>query len=258
MSRRSSRRPPKNDVPLPAGVKLGLASLVEGNESTVSSMLSVHPPDGASPDATSKTLVAALADCMAVNNLSAEALLARFFDVSLLSVYCEDRLRVSGKGNEATLAARIARAWSKPGFEPLLLAKGVAKPAKKSGTKEGGSAKKERKTKKEQKKRPAEKTDSIADGIGNKEATKKRRVWCAAIEKPNFTVTASPGSLGLMIRQYADEFIVSRVSPTCAIPETQGHFPRVTEGAIIATIDGQKIQSESDAILKVCDKERDI
>jgi hypothetical protein len=66
-------------------------------------------------------LMEALTNCMAMNNLSAEALLARFFHVDLLRKYCEERLGQSGKGNEATLAARIARAWSKPNFQPLSL-----------------------------------------------------------------------------------------------------------------------------------------
>jgi hypothetical protein len=44
-----------------------------------------------------------------MNDLSAEALLARFFDVSVLRSYCEDRLGVTGKGNEATLAAKLPR-----------------------------------------------------------------------------------------------------------------------------------------------------
>ena len=56
-----------------------------------------------------------------MNNLSAEALLARFFPVEMLRTYCEERLRVSEKGNEATLAARIARAWGKPDFVPYPL-----------------------------------------------------------------------------------------------------------------------------------------
>ena len=51
---------------------------------------------------------------MTVNNLSSEALLARFFDDELLGDYCRDRLGKSDKGNSATLAARIAREWAKP------------------------------------------------------------------------------------------------------------------------------------------------
>jgi hypothetical protein len=33
--------------------------------------------------------------------------LARFFDVSVLRSYCESRLGVTGKGNEATLAVEL-------------------------------------------------------------------------------------------------------------------------------------------------------
>ena len=119
MSRRSSRTPKKASLSLPSGVKAGLDSLIDGNESTIASMLSVSISKK-QEDIKTK-LMEALTDCMAMNNLSAEALLARFFHVDLLRKYCEERLGQSGKGNEATLAARIARAWSKPNFQPLSL-----------------------------------------------------------------------------------------------------------------------------------------
>lgn len=93
---------------------------MEGNESIIASMLSVDDLPKDTTDAKAK-LVTLLTDCMAMNDLSAEALLARFFDASVLRSYCESRLGVSGKGNEATLAARLAKAWSKPDFEPLPL-----------------------------------------------------------------------------------------------------------------------------------------
>ena len=120
MRRTSRRAPKKSAASLPAGVLAGLSSLVEGNESTIAQMLSVTdlPSDEAEAQMQLQT---SLTDCMAMNDLSAEALLARFFDSSVLSRYCQDRLGVSGKGNEATLAARIARAWAKPDFEPLPL-----------------------------------------------------------------------------------------------------------------------------------------
>ena len=120
-SRRSSRRAPKKAAAsLRAGVLTGLGSLVEGNENLIAKMLSVSdlPQDKSEAQ---QQLKSALTDCMAMNDLSAEALLARFFDASVLKKYCEDRLDASGKGNEATLAARIARAWAKPDFEPLPL-----------------------------------------------------------------------------------------------------------------------------------------
>ena len=100
-SRRTSRRAPKKAAAsLPTGVLAGLSSLVEGNESTIAQMLSVTdlPSDKAEAQTQLQT---SLADCMAMNDLSAEALLARFFDSSVLSRYCQDRLGVSGKGNEA-------------------------------------------------------------------------------------------------------------------------------------------------------------
>jgi hypothetical protein len=51
---------------------------------------------------------------MRLNSLSAEMLLARFFDASLLGAYCERRLGKSAKGSASTLAARIVAAWEKP------------------------------------------------------------------------------------------------------------------------------------------------
>ena len=145
-SRRTSRRAPKKAAAsLPAGVLAGLSSLVEGNESTIAQMLSVTdlPSDRAEAQTQLQT---SLTDCMAMNDLSAEALLARFFDSSVLSRYCQDRLGVSGKGNEATLAARIARAWAKLDFEPLPLA-----PSRQDTT-----AKRSKDSKKKQAKRSSE------------------------------------------------------------------------------------------------------
>ena len=52
-----------------------------------------------------------LAGVMAVNGLSAEAVLARFFSDSLLSSHLVDGLGKSGKGNAAVLAERIVRTW---------------------------------------------------------------------------------------------------------------------------------------------------
>jgi hypothetical protein len=51
---------------------------------------------------------------MAMNQLSAEMLLARFFDATLLGTYCEKKLGKSAKGSAVILAARIAREWAKP------------------------------------------------------------------------------------------------------------------------------------------------
>ena len=61
------------------------------------------------------TLVDKLAQVMAMNRLSHEQLLARFFDASVLGDYCR-RIDKSDKGAAATLAERIAREWSKPSF----------------------------------------------------------------------------------------------------------------------------------------------
>jgi predicted NAD-dependent protein-ADP-ribosyltransferase YbiA (DUF1768 family) len=94
-------------------VQRGLRSLVEGNEATVASMM------GAEPTAAAVELQAKLVDCMAVNALSAEMLLARFFDERLLARYCTARLGKSSKGSAATLAARAAREWARPAFEAL-------------------------------------------------------------------------------------------------------------------------------------------
>jgi len=118
MSRRSSRRGAARNTSasasLPPNTEQGLASLVEGNEDMVASMLSIDRPPERAP------LVAALSDydCMRLNRLSAEALLARFFPTVVLARYCTDVLGASGKGNEATLAARTGKKWSSgPDFE---------------------------------------------------------------------------------------------------------------------------------------------
>ena len=108
---------------LPDSIRRGLLSLVEGNEDLIAKMLSVSEKED-DDDTRRSSLVTALTDCMTMNNLNAESLLARFFDSSVLSEYCTKRLDVSGKGNEATLAARISRAWNKDTFEALPLVAG--------------------------------------------------------------------------------------------------------------------------------------
>eukprot|EP00966_Prymnesium_polylepis_P319998 7376408-Prymnesium_polylepis.1 len=64
-------------------------------------------------------LVQKMVDCMGVNSLSAEMLLANYFDRTMLARYCAARLGKSDKGAAATLAERIAREWAKPSFAPL-------------------------------------------------------------------------------------------------------------------------------------------
>ena len=163
-SRRSSRRAPKKAAAsLPTGVLTGLGSLVEGNESFIAKMLSVSDL----PEDTSEAqqqLKSALTDCMAMNDLSAEVLLARFFDASVLKKYCEDRLGASGKGNEATLAARIARAWAKPDFEPLPLpeSKDDAKKSKRSSSDETSAKKLDNQQKDSTSKIPKKKKQKVA------------------------------------------------------------------------------------------------
>eukprot|EP00037_Helgoeca_nana_P012122 m.109441 g.109441 ORF g.109441 m.109441 type:complete len:375 (+) comp21265_c0_seq1:129-1253(+) len=127
MSRRSSRAPPKKTVTVSPSVKLGIESLVEGNEATIASMLSL----GAG--ATALQCVAGLIDCMGVNNLNPEALLARFFDCSLLATYCKSSLGKSPNGNTAVLASRIAAQWSRPTFVPLRAAEAVDMVASEAG-----------------------------------------------------------------------------------------------------------------------------
>ena len=118
-----TRREPKKAAALPANVLRGLASLAEGNERAIAAMLDYQPANSALGGADlSAALVAKLADTMAVNSLSAEALMARFFDDAMLGAYCVSRLGKSGKGNAATLAARVAKEWARPAFEPLAAA----------------------------------------------------------------------------------------------------------------------------------------
>mmetsp|Transcript_24842 Transcript_24842/g.57054 ORF Transcript_24842/g.57054 Transcript_24842/m.57054 type:complete len:356 (-) Transcript_24842:1122-2189(-) len=109
-SRRSLRRTAtKSHSSIPDSVRKGLESLIKGNESTVQKMLSARNDEN---------LAEALEGVMRTNDLSAEMLLARFFDASVLSIYCEVVLGKSGKGGTATLAARIASEWIKPSFDP--------------------------------------------------------------------------------------------------------------------------------------------
>lgn len=105
MSRRQ-RSAPK--ISVSASVRSGLASLVDGNQSSIRSMLDASLSDD---------LVEKLIDCMGVSNLNAEMLLANYFQASVLGPYAR-RLGKSDKGGTATLAERIAREWAKPSFAP--------------------------------------------------------------------------------------------------------------------------------------------
>mmetsp|Transcript_24325 Transcript_24325/g.34847 ORF Transcript_24325/g.34847 Transcript_24325/m.34847 type:complete len:338 (+) Transcript_24325:44-1057(+) len=262
MSRRSSRRTPKKAaLSLSAGTSTGLSSLIDGNESTIASMLSVSiSKNDTSSSATKTKLMEALTDCMAMNNLSAEALLARFFNVTLLRSYCEDRLDVSSKGNEATLAARIARAWSKPNFEPLPLKNdGGAGAESKASSKQSDTKKKGSSSKKADvstKKRSGEKKDNNTQKCGDEKeesSTKKRKVWVSAETQPSEIVTVPPGQLGFTIKQYSTDYVVTDLTPSCAIQ--QG---KLRVGDVILAIDNYEIPSETDDILKESDKSRDI
>ena len=114
MSRRSRRAIKPKRLLLPVNVISGIRSLVEhnNNEDIIIAMLSL--------DSNSKVdkIVDKIIDCMSVNNLTAEMLLARFFDESVLGQYCHACLNKSAKGSSAILASRIAREWSKPNFTP--------------------------------------------------------------------------------------------------------------------------------------------
>ena len=90
-----------------SAVAAGLLALVETHPSNVAKMLSA-------PDESAGQLVDRIAGVMAVNSLSAEAVLARFFSGDLMSEHLAGRLGKSGKGNPATLAARIVAQW-RPG-----------------------------------------------------------------------------------------------------------------------------------------------
>jgi len=110
---RSARVLKKKALALPSSVYRGLSSLIEGNEEAISAMLEVDF------ESTAEAVVK-LTDCMALNSLSAEALLASYFDREVLSEYCIAHLGKSGRGNAAVLASRINREWIKPGFEPYV------------------------------------------------------------------------------------------------------------------------------------------
>lgn len=124
VSHRSSRRAAalaKTRSTIPE--RRGIESLVKGNETCIQRMLSIriekNDNNSNDDDATTKLrqrLVSELESVMQVNNLSAEMMLGRFFDATVLGDYCKKVLFKSDKGGVATLAARIAREWGKPSF----------------------------------------------------------------------------------------------------------------------------------------------
>jgi len=95
----------RNSPPIRPTVAAGLLALVETHPANVAKMLSAPASE------TSGALVDRIAGVMAVNTLSAEAVLARFFSQDLLSEHLVERLEKSGKGNESVLAARIVAQW---------------------------------------------------------------------------------------------------------------------------------------------------
>eukprot|EP00588_Corethron_pennatum_P019232 CAMPEP_0194310618 /NCGR_PEP_ID=MMETSP0171-20130528/7572_1 /TAXON_ID=218684 /ORGANISM="Corethron pennatum, Strain L29A3" /LENGTH=355 /DNA_ID=CAMNT_0039064337 /DNA_START=192 /DNA_END=1256 /DNA_ORIENTATION=- len=113
-TRRSSRRVSRNTSrSIPPSVERGLRSLIDKNESYVSQLLSLR---GSPSTSSENSILEALQECMGMNDLSAEMLLARFFDVQVLKRYAEEVLEKSGKGSAPTLAARIFREWSREDF----------------------------------------------------------------------------------------------------------------------------------------------
>jgi hypothetical protein len=123
-SRRSSSRSAASSsrASIQPSIRRGLESLVAAGEnaSYIAKMLSVNLEDTSSAfsrDSMHMKIANALEACMGMNNLTAEMLLARFLDVSVLSHYSVEVLEKSGKGSCATLAARIAKEWSKPDFQ---------------------------------------------------------------------------------------------------------------------------------------------
>ena len=130
MSRRNmrDRAPPKAIVS--DSVRLGLESMVEDYGPAIRCMLTMEAD---------KAVIDGLLDCMGVNKLTAEMLMANYFSIPMLSAYCRDRIAKSDKGNAATLAGRIAREWAKPSFTPL--PKGTKRKAPEAPAKDPAAAK---------------------------------------------------------------------------------------------------------------------
>ena len=102
------RRAPKRK-PVAASVRAGLEDLASGNVAAIASMLDKELKDAAA-------VADALEEVMGVNSISAEQLLASYFEADMLSAYSSS-LGKSGKGSAATLAARVAGEWAKPSFK---------------------------------------------------------------------------------------------------------------------------------------------
>ncbi len=77
--------------------------------------------------------------------------------------------------------------------------------------------------------------------------------WVSAETHPSLTVTAPPGQLGFTIKEYSGDFVVTDISPSCAIQPG-----KLRTGDVILAIDNFEITSETDDILKESDKSRDI
>lgn len=96
---------------LTQGVQKGLRLLVSSNKETIAAML-----DKDAETESEEALAMACAEVMGQQQLNAESFLARFVCRAVLASHCKEHLGKSDKGNEATLAARVARVWSAPSF----------------------------------------------------------------------------------------------------------------------------------------------
>lgn len=92
------------------------------------------------------------------------------------------------------------------------------------------------------------------DGTGTRKRQKKASPWCAAMVTPSSFVAAPPGPLGITIKEYGGEFVVTEVSEACPVAKGPS---RVQYGDTILAIDGVNVDSTND-IHKGNEKSREI
>mmetsp|Transcript_15323 Transcript_15323/g.25871 ORF Transcript_15323/g.25871 Transcript_15323/m.25871 type:complete len:247 (+) Transcript_15323:359-1099(+) len=103
--RRSARSTKRGRDDVPDWAQAGLSELIKGNEASLCQMLDAK---NLSEDNIKEKLV----EVMNQQNLNAEGLLARFFNVSMLRAYAKAAGK-SPNGSTAVLAARISAHWQK-------------------------------------------------------------------------------------------------------------------------------------------------
>lgn len=81
------------------------------------------------------------------------------------------------------------------------------------------------------------------DGNGTGKRRREDGPWCAATVAPASFVRAPPGPLGITLKEYAGEFVVTDVAAACPVATGPA---RIKYGDTIVSVDGARVESVQD------------